>query len=115
MDQQQKLTMSKIVITLFILSGYILLACNQNDNGNTSNGKMLFATKCLPCHNFKGESVSKLSLDEMSRLDSSDLINKLIMIRSDSIHIGHLANINYSNSEIQSLLKYIKDFSKPQN
>ena len=99
-----------LVLIVFLLA----LRCNDKEDKNeTAFGKSFFVKNCSICHTQNDIAPNTPSIVTLSSYDSLKLISKLNQIKVDRIHSNYIKPLTYSNNEINALIRYIKDYTKP--
>ncbi len=89
---------------------FILGSCKSTP---TISGKDIYLDNCITCHTAKDNSTAfHPTILEMNKLSSDSLYVTLTKIRRDSTHSYFMKQ--FSKKEINSLVKYLKDYYKKQ-
>lgn len=112
MEMQQKLAIrSSIIMICGFIFMYQLTNCKEsNGKENLGYGKTFFNQYCSACHGKNDGFNNAPSLLALNNYDSLTLLKKLRGIKKDSLHNSCLKSVKYSNKEITSIEKYIKDY-----
>ena len=103
-----------------IISGFLVLiqiiSCNNSaSKGEIGYGKSYFMDNCYSCHgNYKGFDNAPGIL-AMYNSDSLILLEELRNIKKDISHKKYFDSKNYSDREVKSILKFIKEYFEPKN
>ena len=85
--------------------------CNySNTKADIGYGKSYFSKNCSACHGRNDGFDNGPSLLTLNNYDSLILFKKLTDIKTDPFHENYLKSLPYSNREINSICKYIKNY-----
>jgi|GEM_PF-6792736 len=104
-----------IIILLGTFFLFQLLNCKNSDaEDDIEYGKSFFNQNCSACHGKNAGFNNAISLISLNHYDSLTLLRKLNDIKRDSVHSNYFKSVKYSNREINSIEKYIKNYFEPR-
>lgn len=114
MEVQQKLI--TLSITAFLAFELLLIVngCKSSKQADIGYGKSYFMNNCSACHGRLDGFKNAPSILTMHNYDSLMLIDKLTHIKQDDFHKNLIDYKKYTNIEINSIFKYIKENFEPQ-